>query len=152
MQGVTGHLIRDVIQTDAAINPGGVGWGALGVRATAARGGGRWGRSSAEAGPLGHWHWGRAASGRWLVAHARLRRALPASLAGNSGGPLLDSRGRLVGVNTAATRHPMTTAGFGLAVPSDTVRGRGWGRGPEWGGCAAGWRGLGARCGVSFAA
>ncbi|GAX75289.1 hypothetical protein CEUSTIGMA_g2734.t1 [Chlamydomonas eustigma] len=41
---------------------------------------------------------------------------------GNSGGPLLDSRGRLIGVNTAATSHPMTTAGFGFAIPADTVR------------------------------
>lgn len=41
---------------------------------------------------------------------------------GNSGGPLLDSHGRLIGVNTAATSHPLTTAGFGFAIPSDTVR------------------------------
>jgi hypothetical protein len=47
---------------------------------------------------------------------------------GNSGGPLLDSRGRVIGVNTAATSHPQTTAGFGFAIPVDTVR-AGLGRG-----------------------
>jgi S1-C subfamily serine protease len=38
---------------------------------------------------------------------------------GNSGGPLLDSRGKIVGINTAII---MMAQGIGFAVPSDTVR------------------------------
>ncbi|MHC4471301.1 MAG: S1C family serine protease [Planctomycetota bacterium] len=57
----TGRRIRDVIQTDAAVNPG------------------------------------------------------------NSGGPLLDSTGRLVGVNTAIYSPSGASAGVGFAVPVDTI-------------------------------
>lgn len=41
---------------------------------------------------------------------------------GNSGGPLLDSRGRLIGVNTAIVSPSGTSAGVGFAVPVNTVR------------------------------
>jgi S1-C subfamily serine protease len=58
---VTGRTIEDVIQTDAAVNPG------------------------------------------------------------NSGGPLLDSAGRLIGVTTAIFSPSGTSAGIGFAVPVDTV-------------------------------
>ncbi len=40
---------------------------------------------------------------------------------GNSGGPLLDSAGRLVGVTTAIYSPSGTSAGIGFAVPVDTV-------------------------------
>jgi len=40
---------------------------------------------------------------------------------GNSGGPLLDSRGRLIGVNTAIYSPSGASAGIGFAVPVDTV-------------------------------
>ena len=40
---------------------------------------------------------------------------------GNSGGPLLDSYGRLVGVNTAIASPTGASAGIGFAVPVDTV-------------------------------
>jgi S1-C subfamily serine protease len=40
---------------------------------------------------------------------------------GNSGGPLLDSAGRLVGVNTAIYSPSGASAGIGFAVPVDTV-------------------------------
>lgn len=40
---------------------------------------------------------------------------------GNSGGPLLDSAGRLVGVNTAIVSPSGAFAGVGFAVPVDTV-------------------------------
>jgi S1-C subfamily serine protease len=41
---------------------------------------------------------------------------------GNSGGPLLDSHGRLIGVNTAIYSPSGTSAGVGLAIPVDKVR------------------------------
>lgn len=41
---------------------------------------------------------------------------------GNSGGPLLDSAGRVVGVNTAIFSPTGTSAGLGFAIPVDTVR------------------------------
>lgn len=41
---------------------------------------------------------------------------------GNSGGPLLDSSGRVIGVNTAIFSPTGASAGVGFAVPVDTVR------------------------------
>lgn len=41
---------------------------------------------------------------------------------GNSGGPLLDSFGRLIGVNTAIYSPTGTSAGIGLAISVDTVK------------------------------
>jgi S1-C subfamily serine protease len=60
--GVGGPTIRDVIQTDAAVNPG------------------------------------------------------------NSGGPLMDSRGQLIGMNTAIYSRSGSSAGISFAVPSNTIR------------------------------
>lgn len=40
---------------------------------------------------------------------------------GNSGGPLLDSAGRLIGINTAIYSPSGASAGIGFAVPVDTV-------------------------------
>jgi 2-alkenal reductase len=40
---------------------------------------------------------------------------------GNSGGPLLDSSGRVVGVNTAIISPSGTNAGIGFAIPIDVV-------------------------------
>jgi S1-C subfamily serine protease len=41
---------------------------------------------------------------------------------GNSGGPLLDSAGRIIGVNTAIFTASGTSAGVGFAIGIDTVR------------------------------
>ncbi|HMC10177.1 MAG TPA: trypsin-like peptidase domain-containing protein [Pirellulaceae bacterium] len=41
---------------------------------------------------------------------------------GNSGGALLDSRGRLIGVNTAIYSPSGASAGIGFAIPVDTVQ------------------------------
>lgn len=40
---------------------------------------------------------------------------------GNSGGPLLDSSGRLIGINTAIFSPSGASAGIGFAVPVDTI-------------------------------
>jgi len=40
---------------------------------------------------------------------------------GNSGGPLLDSRGRLIGMNTAIASSTGENTGVGFAIPSNTV-------------------------------
>jgi S1-C subfamily serine protease len=41
---------------------------------------------------------------------------------GNSGGPLLDSTGRVIGMNTAIFSPSGASAGVGFAVPVDTIR------------------------------
>lgn len=56
-------------------------------------------------------------------------------VAGNSGGPLLDSNGNLIGMNTAIYSPSGASAGVGFAIPIDSVKlskfhscamGRGW--------------------------
>jgi S1-C subfamily serine protease len=41
---------------------------------------------------------------------------------GNSGGPLLDSSGRVIGINSAIFSPTGTSAGVGFAVPIDTIK------------------------------
>ena len=41
---------------------------------------------------------------------------------GNSGGPLLDSDGRLIGMNTVIFSTSGSSAGLGFAVPADTIK------------------------------
>jgi 2-alkenal reductase len=41
---------------------------------------------------------------------------------GNSGGPLLDSSGRVIGMNTAITSPQGTSSGVGFAVPINTIK------------------------------
>jgi S1-C subfamily serine protease len=41
---------------------------------------------------------------------------------GNSGGPLLDTRGRLIGMNTAIASSTGENTGVGFAIPSDTIK------------------------------
>jgi S1-C subfamily serine protease len=41
---------------------------------------------------------------------------------GNSGGPLIDSRGRLIGMNTAIASSTGENTGVGFAIPVDTIK------------------------------
>jgi S1-C subfamily serine protease len=57
--------------------------------------------------------------GRGLIEH--LIQTDAAVNPGNSGGPLLDSAGRLIGVNTIIFSPSGASAGVGFAIPVDTV-------------------------------
>lgn len=60
-----------------------------------------------------------------IDADTVLRRVIQTDAAinrGNSGGPLLDSFGRLIGVNSAIYSPTGTSAGVGLAISVDTVK------------------------------
>lgn len=41
---------------------------------------------------------------------------------GNSGGPLLDSQGRMIGINTAIATSTGDNAGIGFAIPANTIQ------------------------------
>ena len=58
-------------------------------------------------------------SGRTMKSIIQIDAALNR---GNSGGPLLDSRGRLVGMNTAIASSTGQNTGVGFAIPVNTVR------------------------------
>jgi S1-C subfamily serine protease len=57
-------------------------------------------------------------SGRTMKSMIQIDAALNR---GNSGGPLLDSRGRLIGMNTAIASSTGENTGVGFAIPADTI-------------------------------
>ncbi|NPA89875.1 MAG: PDZ domain-containing protein [Chloroflexi bacterium] len=67
-----------------------------------------------------------SALGRTIEAEGRrLRKVIQTDAAinrGNSGGPLLDGDGRLIGVNSAIFSPTGTNAGIGFAIPVNTVK------------------------------
>ena len=57
-------------------------------------------------------------------SHVRLRSMIQIDAAinpGNSGGPLLDSRSRLIGMNTAIASKTGQSTGVGFAIPASTI-------------------------------
>jgi S1-C subfamily serine protease len=58
-------------------------------------------------------------AGRTMKAIIQIDAALNR---GNSGGPLLDTRGRLIGMNTAIASSTGENTGVGFAIPVDTVK------------------------------
>ena len=61
----------------------------------------------------------------WRAKHPPHAHPPPPFPAGNSGGPLLDSKGRVIGINTAIADPTGrgSSSGVGFAIPIDTVRG-----------------------------
>jgi S1-C subfamily serine protease len=64
---------------------------------------------------------GRVVETEWGLVLDGLIQTDAAIHPGNSGGPLLDGQGRLIGLNTALAREPGGTAAFGFAVPVDSL-------------------------------
>ena len=60
-----------------------------------------------------------ARSGRTMKSIIQIDAALNR---GNSGGPLLDTRGRLIGMNTAIASSTGENNGIGFAIPAETIR------------------------------
>ena len=58
-------------------------------------------------------------SGRTMKSIIQIDAALNR---GNSGGPLIDSRGRLIGMNTAIASSTGENTGVGFAIPADTIK------------------------------
>jgi len=58
-------------------------------------------------------------SGRTMKSIIQIDAALNR---GNSGGPLIDSRGRLIGMNTAIASSTGENTGVGFAIPVDTIK------------------------------
>ena len=56
----------------------------------------------------------RSASGRMMKSIIQIDAALNR---GNSGGPLLDSQGRMIGMNTAIASSTGENTGVGFAIP-----------------------------------
>jgi S1-C subfamily serine protease len=58
-------------------------------------------------------------SGRTMKSIIQIDAALNR---GNSGGPLIDTRGRLIGMNTAIASSTGENTGVGFAIPVDTIK------------------------------
>jgi S1-C subfamily serine protease len=56
----------------------------------------------------------------YIKSHTLLFRTTTPS--GNSGGPLLDSSGKVIGMNTAIYSPSGASSGIGFAIPIDTVK------------------------------
>jgi S1-C subfamily serine protease len=61
----------------------------------------------------------RSSAGRMMKSIIQIDAALNR---GNSGGPLLDSQGRLIGMNTAIASSTGENTGVGFAIPAGTLR------------------------------
>jgi S1-C subfamily serine protease len=94
--GMRGVPIKGVIQCDAAVN-----------------------REREQESGVGSWR------RRAHAQHPPHAHPPPPFPAGNSGGPLLDSKGRVIGINTAIADPTGrgSSSGVGFAIPIDTVRG-----------------------------
>lgn len=65
---------------------------------------------------------GRTVPAKGGVVHQHMIQTDAPVNPGNSGGPLLDSRGRLIGMNTAIFSNTGSSTGIGFAVPAEDIQ------------------------------